>query len=412
MILSRICLLIAVACALAACDNNANNDPPPSANNTPVAAPPALQFVPIALSEEVEGITQMKFIPGTDQFLVLRKDGEVRHFELNGDAATKLGAFTLPDVDDTSDCGLISMAFDPDYATNNFVYFGYCQGLGVNTISRHVLRADALDQVAATQREVITVRADDAEKAWHNVGSIEFDQEGALWAVFGENAIKEEAQDATTPLGAVLRIIPNREADGQGYTPAPNNPYADQNPDVYAVGLRSPWRASFDQFGRFWIGDVGAKAYEEVNVLTLGKHNFGWPVHEGPCKSDCEGFTDPVTSWDRTDDHPFVLDDDDTAPTSKRAGWIGAGHIPDGSNDPYDGALSDKMFYGDFCAGWVRLLGVSQDGAITSDGSVGNLTGVVSFSQAQDGHLYVTTYGNCATFPYKPGSLYRIELAP
>lgn len=413
--------IIPLACLclglLSACDNNENNEDHTTNNqktnndkNKDTSL--KLSFEAIDLGEEITGMTELRFFPDGESFLILRKNGQVLHFKFNGEnAAEKIATYTLPDVDDSSDCGLISAAIDPDYQTNGFVYFGYCKGIGDNVITRHVIDASAPEKAQSTQKTIMNVVANNAEKAWHNIGSMEFDAEKTMWVVFGENALKDQAQDPNNPLGAVVRIIPNRQMDGEGYEPAPNNPYAMMgDPAVYAVGLRSPWRAHLDSKGRLWIGDVGAKAFEEVNVLIPGKRNFGWPTHEGPCEADCDAFTDPVISWDRADDHPFVLDDEDTEPTSRRVVWVGVNHRPPTMNDPYEGKLGDKMLYGDFCTGWVRAVALGDDNKVASDQSVGHLPGVVSWGQAADGHLYVLTYGNCFTFPYKPGKLYRAVL--
>ena len=89
-------------------------------------------------------------------------------------------------------------------------------------------------------------------------------------------------------MGGLLRIIPNREDGGDGYTlPAGNmaavGGFPESDPALFVYGLRSPWRGSRDSLGRIWVGDVGQGLVEEVNLITAVGQNFGWATHEGPC---------------------------------------------------------------------------------------------------------------------------------
>lgn len=415
-----------MALALCACSDDKNNEANNS-NNGPynnvkldmqpdmLALPEAkLTFEEVELSEEVLAMTELKFIPGTSQFLLLRKTGQVLVFELEADGAKRIGSFEVPGVYSESDCGLISAAFDPGFEQNKLVYFGFCTAIGANSITRHTLDLSELSSVASSAKTVIKAEAADAEKAWHNVGSMDFDAQGYLWALFGENTVKEAAQDPANTLGSLIRIKPNTDPDGEGYEPAPGNPYigqAGKSDAVYALGLRSPWRGHLDSKGRFWIGDVGAAEIEEINVAHTPGQNFGWPKSEGPCKGNCQGQSDPLIHWNRSLEHPFAFDDEQTAPTTRRAVWVGVEHRP-GEQDPYEGKLKDKVLYGDFCTGWVRTASVDDQVKLRFDQNVGHLEGIVSWAQGPDGHLYVVTYGNCFTFPYKAGKLYKAVIKP
>jgi glucose/arabinose dehydrogenase len=378
-----------------------------------VGASFGLRFDEISLEQDVEAITEMKFIPGADtEFLVLRKNGEVLHFELDGDAARQLGSVTLQGVDDTHDCGLLSMAFDPDFEQNKQIYFGYCVAKGENVITRHALDTSDLMLVNDEAAEVFRVANPKAEEFWHNVGSIQFDDQGYLWALFGENAFGEEAQNLSRATGSLIRIEPDPEGAVQGWRAAPGNPFVgddDKSDAIYAWGLRSPWRGLLDSEGRYWIGDVGAADIEEVNVANKPGMNFGWPGSEGPCQDDCDDEVDPILWWNREPDHPYVFDDSETAPTSRRAVWVGLAYDVS-SDDRYEGHLDDKVIYGDFCTGWVRAASYSSQQGVTFDAAIGHLEGVTSWATSPDGYAYVTTYGNCRTFPYKPGKLYRAVL--
>jgi glucose/arabinose dehydrogenase len=374
----------------------------------------SFHFEEIALEGEPMAITEIRFLPGSSDFLLAEKTGRVTHYRLEGDQAVRLGTFDVPEVDDFHDCGLIAIAFDPDFTSNKFVYFGHCIDPDWSRISRLVFDPDAYDGIADTAQEIIRVGMDDAPNAWHNIGSIGFDEQGRLWALVGDKNERLEAQDPSNPLGGVIRINPVREPDEGGYEAVAENPFfsvTGYDPNLVAYGLRSPWRGHFDDRGNLWVGDVGG-IEEEVNVLqAFDGSNFGWPVQDGPCEhAECEAFREPLIRYDREPDHPFLLEDLDTAATSRRAIWVGLVYR-DNDLDRYDGRFTDKLVYGDFCAGWVRATAIDDQGQLVYEAMAGNLQGVTSWDQALDGYAYVSTYGTCRTGPYQPGKVYRAVLA-
>jgi glucose/arabinose dehydrogenase len=378
--------------------------------------PLKLAFEEIALETAPRALTELRFIPGTNEFLLMEKPGTVLHYRLEGNTALHLGGFVLAGVDDYHDCGLISLAFDPDFASNGYVYFGYCMNRDFSVISRHVFDAADYGSIEATAAEVIRVGMDDAPNAWHNIGSIGFDAEGYLWALFGEKNDGPQAQDRTNNLGAVIRIDPRKGPDESGYQAVPSNPFAmvtqdgGVSPDIVAHGLRSPWRGHLDSRGALWIGDVGGQR-EEVNRLPrFDGSNFGWPVQDATCTApECSTFREPLITWTRAANHPFLLEDPDTAPTTRRVVWVGLEYRSTAS-DPYEGRFTGRLVYGDFCAGWVRAAGVDAEGRLVYDAFAGHLDGVTSWDQAADGFAYVATYGNCHATPYRPGKVFRAVL--
>jgi glucose/arabinose dehydrogenase len=381
----------------------------------PEDAPLALSFEPIELEGEPHAVTSFRFLPGSLELVLLEKDGVVAHYRVEGDQARRLGDFTVPEVFAGADCGLISAAFDPDYADNGYLYLGSCVSLEHSRITRHVFDPD--DYAAATESTVEILRLGDEEayRAWHNIGSIGFDEQGYLWALMGDKQLPATAQQLENELGAVVRIIPSRTPDVGGFEPAPDNPFANE-PDasaaIWAYGLRSPWTGHLDAEGRLWVGDVGESGAEEVNLVSPGGgENFGWPLWEGPCEDACDGLADPVVYWDREPDHLYVLEDPDTAPTTRRAGWVGLSYR-DRGNDRYQGRFTGRLVFGDFCTGWVRALLLDADGLLLEDRAVGNLIGVSAWDQGPDGYAYVSTYGSALAFPYRPGGLWRAVLAP
>ncbi len=368
--------------------SSSTGEPPPS----------GLDFEPIEIDDPVVRATAIAFLPGSSDFLLVSKDGDIAHFTMRGDAAVRQGSFVLPDVYTSSDCGAISIAFDPEFDDNRLLYVGLCKSRYFSGIFRMELSADYdYDAVVPSMAEVIEVGHPMAANPWHNVGSIGFDDAGNLWAVFGDKTVPTSAQDLSDNLGALIRIVPDRSVGGSGYEPAPDNPYygdPDRSWDIWSYGLRSPWKAVQDAQGRFFVNDVGSDHHEEVNVIAAADRNYGWPEHEGACDAeDCSAFVDPVATWPHAP-HPYINDDVDAAPVNSRVSWVGAAYR-DLGNDRYGGLLTDRVLFGDSCLGYVRAIEVDDTGAVVFDEHLAHLIAPTSWAQAPDGYLYVITYGGC-----------------
>jgi len=372
--------------------------------------------VPLAVDgDPLEAITELDVIPGTDnEVLVANKTHTVAHYRITGDQLTLLGTFVVPGVNEASDCGLLSTAFDPDFANNHLVYFAFCESPMYSRITRSIFDpAAAYASIATTQTLVIRVGSDVAPKAWHNVGSIGFDPTGNLWALFGDKVIPARAQDPSEPLGSVIRIVPRRTDPAGGFDPAPGNPFLgtpNHDPSIVAYGIRSPWRGTLDDHGRLWLGDVGDSSFEEIDVSRLRGENFGSGVVEGPCDAAtiaCAGLTDPIASWDRSLEHRYAREDPDAVQTQRRIVWVGANYPRATPIDRYSGLMFDRILVGDMAGGWVRALGLDANDQLVYDRHVGHLEAVSSWAVGTDGYLYAATYGSALAFPYLPGTIYR-----
>jgi glucose/arabinose dehydrogenase len=376
-----------------------------------------LEFVPIATDEPLVRATDLQFLPGTSELLVLSKDGDIGHYVLDEDGAHMLGRFVVPNVHTPSDCGLISAAIDPDFADNRLFYVGVCLSREDSAIYRLEL-IDDYEAVVDTRAEIMTVGHPGANQPWHNIGSMGFDSEGNLWALFGDKTVPQSSQDLADNLGAIVRVVPDRSADGSGYEPVLGNPYyghAQWSWDIWAVGLRSPWKGLLDDKGRYWVGDVGSKQFEEVNLVSQAGQNLAWPVHEGLCTDeDCGVFVDPVAVWPHAP-HPYIEDDARATASTSRVAWVGIAY-EDRGNDPYDGLLTDKVLFGDSCVGFVRALEADDEGNIVSDEHLGHIVSPTGWGQGPDGHVYVVTYGGCGSGSIDNDDppdavIHRVELA-
>jgi hypothetical protein len=341
-----------------------------------------------------EGITEIRFLPGSnDEFLLMQKGGRVNHMKLAGaDAttATLIKSFDVMNVSYGQDCGLLSLAFDPGFATNHFIYFGHCDTQSSTKLERYTLMDDTLSDPV----DIMTWKRVSGTNAWHTIGSMGFDAAGNLWILHGEFTGGKISQSLDSNLGKVLRMVPSRTPGMGGYEPAPGNPYATEakpKSAVWAWGFRSPWRAFMNSHGHIVVGDVGDHTDEEVNVVTEPGKNFGWNTTSGPCNGDC---VSPVTYW-RGGGNEDKYASEGNPVTSARAGravWVGTEYGNCG-NDRYGGALTGVTIFGDFFAGWVRGMVLDNTGKATVDKSLGHLTVVSTWTQGPDGYLYVGTYG-------------------
>ncbi len=385
--------------------------PPPDAGVE--VRPLTLRFVPLTQDSGALRITDLVFLPEpVGDFLVLDKDGEVVHMRLDGDQAHRLGSFTIEDTWSDSDAGLISVATDPLFTVNHFIYLGISINQRTNVIRRYTFDPTDYAATRASERLVIDITGDRAPRSWHNVGSIGFTREGHLWALFGDKVLGEPAQDVGSPLGALLRISPDHDEDG-GYDIPADNPYADGSghPAVWAKGMRSPWKGFYDPAdGDFWFGDVGLDAFEELNRVSAPRLNFGWPDVEGPCAEACDDFEAPWLSYGRSSSHAFVQGDPQATTSRLRSIWVGGRHLAQpGVADPYEGRWSGVVVFGDSWSGFVRATPV--DGAGESF-PVGHLHAATAMRQAPDGYVYATALGTWPVeAPVVASPIYRVELA-
>ena len=347
------------------------------------------------------------FLPAPGEMLVAERRGVLRHVRVFESSVQALAELTVPDqVYDESACGLTNVLVDPLFEQNHFLYLSYCTSTTNTRLVRVTWEAERLRDLQVIFETGLEKRKDE----WHRFGSMGFEQDGeTLWLLVGEHTLPATAQDLTTPLGSLVRIVPSREPGVGGYTiPGGNLRQAiesglelptgvvdlaeiDVHPAIFASGLRSPWRGTRDERGRVFVGDVGNAQAEEVNLVTEVGQNFGWPTWEGTCSEEaCPGLVNPLVEYDRSADHPYVFDDVDTEPATKRAIWVG--QIYEGvGQDRYCGQLSQLVPFGDYFTGWVRALAVSSSGALIQDVPLGHLPSITSWKLGTDGFAYALT---------------------
>jgi glucose/arabinose dehydrogenase len=367
-------------------------------------------FQPLTIRREdgqtlpLQGITGLAFMPDGSGLLVWEKAGRLIELGFDGDTLVQQGTTQLADVYWNDDCGLTTLAFDPEWETNHYVFAAHCADMRSSVVVRYVLDGEDYDSVPQSASLVLELGDPAASRAWHNIGSLGFfdDEHDSMWLLVGEKSVDENAQDLSSDLGKVLRIIPRREQGMTGYEPHPDNPFAGDpettsGPNLYAWGLRSPWRGTVDRNGRVFIGEVGEKA-EEINVVRQAEQNFGWSEVDGPCadRDDCDTFTDPTVYWHRSSNHRYRVDDEDAKPGTARVAWVGA-YYEGERRDRYKDFLDDTVLFSDMCLGFVRALEADGAGVAVRDEHVGHLVGLTGSTAGPDGYLYVASFGGCTS---------------
>ena len=369
---------------------------PDAAPSAPVATvPPAPQPVgawspTIALQQIADGFDRPLHIThagdGSGRLFVVEKVGRIR---IVRDGRVLPEPFL--DITDrvgsrANEQGLLSVAFHPRYRENGWLFVNYTDNDGDTVVSRFEATGDRADPVS--EQVVLTIGQPFAN---HNGGLIIFGPDGMLYIGMGDGGGAGDplgaGQDRSTLLGKILRI----NVEDLPYTIPPDNPWADGvdgRQENWVIGVRNPWRFSFDRAtGDLFIADVGQNRLEEVHLLRAGRiagANLGWNVMEGDeCfrRNDCnrDAFNLPI----------------DVYPHSLGCSVTG-GHVYRGAAFP---ALQGVYVFGDFCSG--RIWGLRPSGAewerveLLQSGLQ-----IASFGEDEAGELYVAGYNN--------GVLYRI----
>ena len=278
--------------------------------------------------------------------------------------------------------GLLGLAFDPDFASNGFFYVYLINTGGDAEIRRYHVSSNPNVADAASVTPIITIDQTDATN--HKAGWIGFGPDGYLYIASGDGAVRRAThRTLDNLLGKILRI--DVHGDGFPGDPARNYAIPADNPfvatagaadEIFALGLRNPWRDSFDRgLGDFYIADVGANPWEEVNLGQLGA-NYGWPIFEGP-----PGNSPPTVAPIHFYDH--------TVGQSITGGYVYRGEAE---------ALQGQYFFADFAQGKVFTLRFDGTAWVATDRTAqistdfGAVNNVSSFGEDARGNLYLVDF--------------------
>jgi glucose/arabinose dehydrogenase len=313
--------------------------------------------------------TAMAFAPDGRLFVCLQ-GGQLRVIK-NGTLLPT--PFVSLSVNSSSERGLLGIAFDPNFATNQFVYLYYTTS--TSPIHNRISRFTANGDVAVAGSETILVDLENLSAGNHNGGAIHFGPDGKLYAAVGENAVPSNAQTLSNRLGKILRL------NSDGTIPTDNpffNTATGVNRSIWALGLRNPYTFGFQPgTGRMFINDVGQSAWEEINDGIAGS-NYGWPTCEGVCSPPNSNFRNPL----------FQYGHGSSATTG--CAIVGAAFY----NPPvhqFPGSYLGKFFFADACSGWIRVFDTATGAA--SDFAAG-ISSPVDVQIGPDGALYFLARGN------------------
>src|SRR5438128_2312389 len=312
--------------------------------------------------------TAMAFAPDGRLF-VCQQGGQLRVIK-NG---VLLGTpFVSLTVDFSGERGLLGIAFDPNFATNHYLYVYYT--VATSPIHNRVTRFTATGDAAAPGSEVVILELNNLSSATnHNGGAIHFGPDGKLYIAVGENANGANSQTLSNLLGKMLRI----NADGTIPTDNPFfNTATGNNRAIWALGLRNPFTFTFQPgTGRMHINDVGQDTWEEIDVGAAGA-NYGWPTTEGNfTQSQFPNFTRPFYTYSHGSGtfQGFAI----TGGAFYNPSSPGANVFPSSYNGDY--------FFADYVNNWINVIDVSS-GAVSSFAT--NAPGTVDVHVAPDGSLY------------------------
>src|SRR5918995_3715045 len=347
-------------------------------------------------SRVVSGLTNpmdMEFAPDGRLF-VAEQAGRLRIVKPDGTLVTFLNISTK--VDSSGDRGLQALTFDPNFATNRYVYLHYTRKATSTTpVHNRVVRVTASGDKVVAGSEKLIFRLGNQTSDHHMGGAIDFGKDGKLYVATGDNETPANAQQLTNLFGKMLRI----NKDG---TIPTNNPFysraSGNNRAIWALGLRNPFKFAIQPgTGTIFINDVGADAWEEINRGASGA-NYGWNLCEGnhdnpnkPGSVICSAapYTAPV--------HEYTHGSTNTTGCS-----ITGGTFYNPTTVQFPSGYVGDYFFADLCSGWIRRYDPSTDAAT---GFATGLSSVVDLEVSKnEGELYSLSRGT-------PGTVSKIRYA-
>ena len=346
-------------------------------------------FNQVLVAGGITNPTVMAFAPD-GRIFVAQQNGQLRIIK-NG--ALLVQPFISLSVSSSGERGLLGIAFDPAFATNNFIYLYYTLSSALNNrISRFTANGD----VAVAGSEVVILDLDPLSSATnHNGGTLHFGADGFLYLSTGDGGgggdVPGNAQNTAVLLGKILRLNVNTSLTAPYYTVPADNPFGNE---VYAYGLRNPFRWSFDRLTNdMWIGDVGQDSFEEINHRLAGDikgSNFGWRCYEGNNSFNTSGCG-PISNYT----FPIFTYPD---PVGNVSVAVTGGTVYRG--ETYIGLRGYYLASDYYSAVFYKIKYDPVTHIYDTSSQVITPAGISNFGETEDGELYVTCLNN--------GTLYRV----
>jgi glucose/arabinose dehydrogenase len=363
-----------------------------SSETSTALPPPSSGSLPLKLETVVSGLNSPLYLTspaGDARLFVVEQGGHIRIVQ-NGAIATTPFLNIAQKISAGGERGLLGLAFDPQYAANGYFYVYFTATNGDITVERYKVSADN-PNIADPTSSTAVITIPHQQFINHNGGQLAFGPDGYLYIGTGDGGGGGDplgnGQAGRTLLGKLLRL----DVSTLPYKIPPTNPFINSSSraaEIWAYGLRNPWRFSFDApSSKLFIGDVGQNAREEINVADNAASglNYGWNVTEGmlcynATTCDKTGLTMPAIDHA----HPGAIS-------------ITGGYVYRGSAIP---ELQGTYFYGDFAQGWVKSF-VYAGGAATEqkDWAALQTSSLASFGVDSTGEIHIVSLN---------GTIYRI----
>jgi glucose/arabinose dehydrogenase len=350
----------------------------------------AQQVVLLNFASGLSGITDIKHA-GDERLFVVEQQGRIKILDLNGTINPDNFLNITPKVSSGGERGLLGLAFSPDYANDGYFYVNYTNTSGNTVISRFSVSTNNPDK-ADSLSEMILMTINQPYTN-HNGGHIAFGPDGYLYIGMGDGGSggdpQDRSQNPTELLGKMLRIDPG---GGGTYSVPASNPFVSNpgyQPEIWSLGVRNPWRFSFDRItGDLWIADVGQALWEEINfqpASSAGGENWGWRCYEGNAPHNLAGCL-PVSNYDfPVHEYPH------SGPNSGCS--VSGGYVYRGAEYP---SLFGRYFYADYCTGLLGSINVDNNCAGTMQNTYhGNIAiSPTTFGEDVYGNLYIGGAGS------------------
>ena len=332
---------------------------------------------------------------GDSRLFVVEQEGKIIICDSNGHRTNK-PFLNITDrvLYNGGEQGLLGLAFDPGYASNGFFYVNYINKSGNTQISRFKVKSGDPDLASKTSEKFILKI--DQPFANHNGGCTRFGPDGYLYIGMGDGGNggdpNNNAQNTKSLLGKMLRIDVHH---GNPYKIPGDNPFVDSSnykPEIWALGLRNPWRWSFDALnGQMLIADVGQDSWEEVDLQLngAGGKNYGWRCYEGKHPYNTDGCKPQNNYVSPRYEYPHS---DSTGDCSITGGFVYRG--------TRYASLYGKYIFTDYCSGLFRLLYTQGGKARVRTALDGDDNAYSSFGEDVNNELYVCNLVN--------GNIYHI----